>query len=479
MAASAGISADEIALYDRQIRLWGVQAQERIRSANVLLINIKAVGTEIAKNLVLNGIGSLTIVDSGVVTDDDLGAQYFLRDTDIGANRAQAAAPRVQELNPRVAVIANPNDPSQFTEDFYRQFDMVIASDLPFLLTAMINAATRMVQRPFYATGIHGFYGFVFADLVEHEYIIERERSNIPTVPKPETLTRSVVAVTTKKENGKNIELVTKKEIYSPLLLANSSPLPSEYLKSRRRLKGVSPLLPALRALWEFERRTGRFPGHAREDLVLFTTLANEKVQELQLPSDTLRADFLRSFLHNVGSELVPTAAFVGGRLSEDVTNVLGKREQPVQNFLLFDGDSFQAPIYPLHPIFEDAPLPQDGIGFAPVAPVQALPTEMSNGTLPVANGDLQTTPSVVQETQPQQQESVAPVTGDGAQDTEQTTAPVSDITNAVSDTPPGPEATQAQPPETKETQPAEENKEAVPTIETEQVQPDTETKEI
>src|SRR4051794_28084027 len=30
------ISADEIALYDRQIRLWGVKAQERLRSAKIL-----------------------------------------------------------------------------------------------------------------------------------------------------------------------------------------------------------------------------------------------------------------------------------------------------------------------------------------------------------------------------------------------------------------------------------------------------------
>lgn len=58
----------------------------RIRSARVLLISIKALGTEIAKNLILNGIDSLTIVDNGTVTDDDLGAQYFLREEDIGKN---------------------------------------------------------------------------------------------------------------------------------------------------------------------------------------------------------------------------------------------------------------------------------------------------------------------------------------------------------------------------------------------------------
>lgn len=73
-------------MYDRQIRLWGVAAQEKIRSANILLISIKALGTEIAKNVILNGINSLKILDSEAVTEDDLGAQYFLREEDIGKN---------------------------------------------------------------------------------------------------------------------------------------------------------------------------------------------------------------------------------------------------------------------------------------------------------------------------------------------------------------------------------------------------------
>lgn len=79
-----GLSADEIALYDRQIRLWGAQAQERIRSAHILLISLRALGTEIAKNLTLAGINSLTIIDDDVVTEEDLGTQYFVREDDVG-----------------------------------------------------------------------------------------------------------------------------------------------------------------------------------------------------------------------------------------------------------------------------------------------------------------------------------------------------------------------------------------------------------
>lgn len=93
-----GLSADEIALYDRQIRLWGAQAQERIRSANILLVSLRALGTEIAKNLTLAGISSLTIVDDEPVTEDDLGAGYFLREEDIGKPVSASSHRKTQNL---------------------------------------------------------------------------------------------------------------------------------------------------------------------------------------------------------------------------------------------------------------------------------------------------------------------------------------------------------------------------------------------
>lgn len=72
------LSADEIALYDRQLRLWGIEAQNRMRKANILLITMKALGNEVAKNLVLAGIGSLTVMDPDAVTQSDIATQFFV-----------------------------------------------------------------------------------------------------------------------------------------------------------------------------------------------------------------------------------------------------------------------------------------------------------------------------------------------------------------------------------------------------------------
>ncbi|KAI2898698.1 hypothetical protein CBS11852_3632 [Aspergillus niger] len=367
------ISADEIALYDRQIRLWGVKAQEKLRSANILLITFKSLANEVAKNLVLAGIGSLTIVDHEVVTEEDLGAQFFINEEHLGQNRAQAAAPSVRAMNPRVQLHIDTEDIHLKQPDFFAQFDITIATELDFPTYTTINAACRIANRPFYAAGLQGFYGFVFADLISHDFVIERTKSNVQSATQ-ETPTRSILNITTKKENEKVIEMVTKREVYSPLILANTSPLPEEFTRIARKRKQVTPLLTCLRALWEYQKSSaGALPTFSHQDLELFTKHARDCHQELKLDITTLDAGFLRTFLQNLGSELSPVAAFVGGHLAQDVINVLSAREHPLQNMLLFDGERSAAPIYPLHPFFP----PEVESAIPPVVPVvQAIPLD-------------------------------------------------------------------------------------------------------
>lgn len=327
-----------------------MQAQQKIRNANVLLITMKGLGNEIAKNLVLAGIGSLTIMDHETTTAADLGTQ-FLNSQDSGATRAQAALSQIQKLNPRVNIIVDTDDVRLKTASYFALFDMVIATDLDPDALNIINTATRLNLRPFYAASTHGLYGFIFADLIEHTFVIERDEPNVATQPKAESRTRIITDVQTKMQNGKSIEIVTKKEMYSTWLLASDGAfLPEEYTKSKRRLRAVSPVLSCLRALWEFQTGNGGgFPAD-KSDLVTFTRIATQKHKELSLPGETLTAEFLRNFLQNIGCEIAPVTAILGGQLAQDVINVLGQTQQPIQNMVIFDGNNMEASQYPLHP---------------------------------------------------------------------------------------------------------------------------------
>jgi ubiquitin-like 1-activating enzyme E1 A len=312
---------------------------------------MKALANEIAKNLVLAGIGSLTIMDHETVTPSDLGAQFFLSDDCIGRNRAEAAAPQICKLNPRVKIIVDTDDIKLKGASYFAVYDIIIATDLRPDSLNIINTATRVNHKPFYAAGVHGFYGFIFSDLIQHDFVIERQKSNRDTVMGPESRTRAVVDVKTKRENGKEIELVTKRELYSTWFLASDdAALPAEIRRSARRLRAVTPILSCLRALWAFQELYGHLPSHNSQDLANFTNLATMKHRQLGLPTETLRADMLRSFMQNVGSEIAPVTAMLGGQLAQDVINVLGQRQQPIQNFVFFDGDSMDAPMIALHP---------------------------------------------------------------------------------------------------------------------------------
>ncbi|KAG7358371.1 UBA/THIF-type NAD/FAD binding protein [Nitzschia inconspicua] len=88
--------------YDRQLRLWGAKGQQALGDTHVILVGASAAGTETLKNLVLPGIGSFVVVDSGTVTSQDASSNFFLPQSAVGNSKAETACQFLQELNPDV-----------------------------------------------------------------------------------------------------------------------------------------------------------------------------------------------------------------------------------------------------------------------------------------------------------------------------------------------------------------------------------------
>uniref|UniRef100_A0A804NLE7 THIF-type NAD/FAD binding fold domain-containing protein n=1 Tax=Zea mays TaxID=4577 RepID=A0A804NLE7_MAIZE len=76
--AEGELTAQETALYDRQIRVWGVDAQKRLSKAHVLVCGMNGTTIEFCKNIVLAGVGSLSLMDDNVVTEEDLNANFLI-----------------------------------------------------------------------------------------------------------------------------------------------------------------------------------------------------------------------------------------------------------------------------------------------------------------------------------------------------------------------------------------------------------------
>ena len=72
----------------------------------VLIVGMKGLGVECAKNLILAGPHSVTLYDPHPVQWGDLSSNFYLSEKDVGAkiSRAQASFTKLQELNPYVKV---------------------------------------------------------------------------------------------------------------------------------------------------------------------------------------------------------------------------------------------------------------------------------------------------------------------------------------------------------------------------------------
>lgn len=57
------LTAQEAAIYDRQLRIWGVETQQRLSAARVLIAGCTGLAAEVAKNIVLAGVGCVMLVD--------------------------------------------------------------------------------------------------------------------------------------------------------------------------------------------------------------------------------------------------------------------------------------------------------------------------------------------------------------------------------------------------------------------------------
>jgi ubiquitin-activating enzyme E1 len=121
-------AAIDEALYSRQLYVLGHDAMRRMGASNVLIVGLRGLGIEVAKNIALAGVKSVTLYDPQPVTSTDLSTQYFLRQEDIGQPRDRVSAPRLAELNQYVPVSVMSGE---LTTEALAPFTAVVVTNMP------------------------------------------------------------------------------------------------------------------------------------------------------------------------------------------------------------------------------------------------------------------------------------------------------------------------------------------------------------
>ncbi|KAK6148060.1 hypothetical protein DH2020_018972 [Rehmannia glutinosa] len=95
------LTEHETALYDRQIRVWGADAQRRYLKELISAL------IYFCKNIVLAGVGSVTLIDDRLVTEDLLAANFLIpADENVyaGKSLAELCSDSLKDFNPMQSV---------------------------------------------------------------------------------------------------------------------------------------------------------------------------------------------------------------------------------------------------------------------------------------------------------------------------------------------------------------------------------------
>ncbi|CAO3645147.1 unnamed protein product [Cunninghamella echinulata] len=157
-------------LYSRQLYVLGHEAMKKMSVAHVLIIGLKGLGVEIAKNVILAGVKSVTLYDPQATQLSDLSAQFYLRPEDIGKSRAEVSQPLLAELNQYVPVHVISGE---LTEEVLKKYKAVVVTELPFSKQLEISDICHTHNIHFISTEVRGLFGRIFNDFGKQFEIID------------------------------------------------------------------------------------------------------------------------------------------------------------------------------------------------------------------------------------------------------------------------------------------------------------------
>ncbi|CAM9195899.1 unnamed protein product [Laminaria digitata] len=147
--------------YSRQIGAFGLEAMSKLMNLKVLIVGLRGLGVETAKNLVLAGPGAVTLCDDEPVSLPDLGANFFLEEGDVGKPRASCVVGKLQELNSMVTVKVSSGE---LTEETVGAHGVVVMCGRSGEEVSKWDAFCHEKGSIFISACTMGAYGFVFSD---------------------------------------------------------------------------------------------------------------------------------------------------------------------------------------------------------------------------------------------------------------------------------------------------------------------------
>ncbi|KAF9596666.1 hypothetical protein IFM89_012865 [Coptis chinensis] len=389
-------------LHSRQLAVYGRETMRRLFASNVLISGMQGLGAEIAKNLILAGVKSVTLHDEKTVELWDLSSNFIFSEKDVGKNRASASVQKLQELNN--AVIVSPLT-GQLTPEQLSSFQAVVFTEISLKKAVEFDNYCHNHQPPisFIKTEVRGLFGSIFCDFgpeftvadvdgeEPHTGIVASIGNDNPALVScvdddriefqdGDLVVFSEVLGMTELNDGKPRKIKSTRP-YSFILDEDTTnygayerggivtqvkqpktlhfkPLkealgdPGDFLLSDFSKFDRPPLLHlAFQALDMFMSELGRFPVAGSEEdaqkLVSFAININENSGDGRL--EEIDRTILRHFAFGAKAVLNPMAAMFGGIVGQEVVKACSGKFHPLFQFFYFDSIE-SLPTKPLDP---------------------------------------------------------------------------------------------------------------------------------
>lgn len=354
-------------------------------SSDVLIIGLGGLGVEVAKNVILAGLKSVTLHDATPVEIRHLGSQFYLSEADVGKPRAEACRDSLQELNTAVSVSHSSED---LSEAFLGRFDVVVATLTSLAEAVRIDDICRKHGKAFIKADIQGVFASVFCDFGDAFEVTdvdgEQPHSGIVAgiTPGATTLITSVEDDRLEFESGdmvvfSEVEGMTEMNTIGPVKVLSAKPhsleievdttgfgayvkggivtqvkqpktlhfkslsesidAPGEFLMSDFSKFDRPPLLHVgFRAIDEFVASQGRAP---KPGDVADASAVMEIANRMNQNNEAVKVDekVLGHLASTWSAELNPMAAAFGGVVGQEVVKSASGKFHPIFQWFYFD----------------------------------------------------------------------------------------------------------------------------------------------
>ncbi|XP_030921273.1 ubiquitin-like modifier-activating enzyme 1 [Geospiza fortis] len=333
MAKNGAEAEIDEGLYSRQLYVLGHEAMKRMQTSNVLVSGLRGLGVEVAKNLVLGGVKSVTLHDPHPAAWADLASQFSLREEDVGRSRAEATLPRLAELNSYVAV-SSTREP--LSKELLGTFQVVVLTNSPLEEQLWVGDFCHSHGIKLVVADTRGLFGQLFCDFGD-DMVVTDPNGEQPLSAMVSMVTKGcpgeVTCLDEARHGFETGDFVTFTEVEGMKRLRDALAEPEMMVTDFGKAERPSMLHWAWQGLHRFLQQHGRAPRPRHQgDAAEVVALTKEVAAGAELDEE-----LVRELAFQATGDLAPVNAFIGGLAAQEVMKAVSGKFTPITQWLYFD----------------------------------------------------------------------------------------------------------------------------------------------